>query len=285
MPAAAALLERRGNAHPLAAPLSASADIAALLDAGHTGWVTSGGYLLGLVDGDEAWVQYAGHAAVSAAAYRALYRAAARAWVDAGAYRHAVVMPEGDAVAGEAFANLAFGREHVFALASLADQPGGAWDGHVRVGSGADYEALRPLFDLVARHLEGSPVFSPRGSAYYETLPDEYREDVDDPDVTYLLYEEGGRVLGFATWQPMPARVRVPDGAFALSHMAVLPECRGHGIGNALTVAGLALARERRATVTWSDWRLTNMDAEPHWRTYGWTPYLVRMTRRVEPPR
>jgi GNAT superfamily N-acetyltransferase len=279
------LLEQRGNQHPLVAPLDARAEIEALLDDGHTGWVTSGGYLLGRVDGDEAWVQYAGHAATTVAAYRALYRVAARAWVDAGAYRHAVVMPEGDAVAGEAFANLAFGREHVFALASLASQPEGEWDPRVRVGSGADYEALRPLFDVVARHLEDSPVFSPRGAAYYETLPGEYREDIDDPDVTYLLYEEDERVAGFATWQPMPSRARVPAGAFALSHMAVLPECRGRGIGNALTVAGLRLARERGVTVTWSDWRLTNMDAEPHWRTYGWTPYLVRMTRRIEPPK
>jgi ribosomal protein S18 acetylase RimI-like enzyme len=65
--------------------------------------------------------------------------------------------------------------------------------------------------------------------------------------------------------------------------MVVLPECRGRGIGQALTLAGLALARERGATVTWTDWRLTNLSAEPYWRGYGWTPYLVRMTRRVEP--
>ncbi len=279
------LLEQRGNRHPLAAPLDARAEIDALLDDGHTGWVTNGGYLLGRVDRDEVWVQYAGHAATTVAAYRALYRAAARAWVDTGAYRHAVVMPEGDAVAGEAFVNLAFGREHVFALASVADQPEGAWDPRVRVGGPADFEALRPLMDVVARHLEESPVFSPRGSAYYETLPDEYREDLADPDTTYLLYEEDGRVVGFATWGPMPRRARVPDGAWALGHMAVLPECRGRGVGAALTLAGLSLVRERGVTVTWSDWRLTNMDAEPHWRTYGWTPYLVRMTRRIEPPR
>lgn len=61
------------------------------------------------------------------------------------------------------------------------------------------------------------------------------------------------------------------------------PELRGRGIGRALTLAGLAYARERGATVTWTDWRLTNLTAEPYWRTYGWVPYAVRMTRRVEP--
>jgi GNAT superfamily N-acetyltransferase len=281
---AASLLGRRGNAHPLAAPFDPVVEIEALLDAGHTGWAAPGGFLLGRVDGDEAWVQYAGHAARDAATYRHLYAAAAASWAGAGARRHCVLAPEGDPVAEPAFANLAFGREHVFALASLADQPSGAPGVPVRVGTPDDYDALRPLFDTVARHLERSPVFSPRPAAYYEGLPALFREELADDDVTYLLAEVDGRVAGFATWEPMPARVAVPEGAYAFSHAAVAAGLRGRGIGQALTLAGLALARERGATVTWSDWRLTNLDAEPYWRTYGWAPYAVRLTRRVEPP-
>jgi GNAT superfamily N-acetyltransferase len=284
VPYAASLLAVRAHPHPLAAPFAAEAEIAALLEAGHTGVVTAGGYLLGRVDGGEAWVQYAGHAATSAAAYRHLYAAAARTWVSAGARRHAVLVPDGDPVAGPAFADLAFGREHVFALASLADQPTGAWDPRVRVGRGLDeFETLRSLFPLVARHLEGAPVFSPRPASYWAGLEDEFREDLADESVTYLVAEEDGRAVGFAVWGPMPERIAVPAGAHALAHMAVLPECRGRGLGAALTLAGLALLRERGVTVTWCDWRLTNLDAEPYWRTYGWAPYLVRMTRRVEP--
>lgn len=286
VPFAAALLAARGNAHPLAAPFDAVTEIEALLDAGAVGYAVPGGYLICRVDDDAAWVQYAGHAARDAATYRHLYRAAARDWVAAGQRRHAVVMPDGDPVAGPAFADLAFGREHVFALASLATQPSGPPDPRVRLGRGVDdYDVLAPLFETVARHLGESPVFSPRPAAYWESLPDEFREDLADPDTTYLIAEEDGRAVGFSTWGPMPARIAVPDGAYALGHMAVLRECRGRGLGAAMTLAGLALARERGVTVTWCDWRLTNMDAEPYWRTYGWTPYLVRMTRRVEPER
>jgi predicted N-acetyltransferase YhbS len=280
---AAGLLAARGNAHPLTVPLDAAAEITALLDAGHEGYVADGGYLIGRIEDTGAWSYYAGHAARDAATYRHLYRAIARDWVEAGERRHCVAMPEGDPVAEPAFANLAFGREHVYALAAVADQPSGPLRG-VRPGRGLDdFDVLAPLFAVLARHLTEAPVFSPRPASYYATLADRYREDLADENVTYLVAEEDGRAVGFGTWEPLPPRPAVPDGAFALGHLAVLPEYRGRGIGRALTLAGLDVARSRGATVTWTDWRLTNMSAEPYWRTYGWTPYNVRLTRRVEP--
>jgi GNAT superfamily N-acetyltransferase len=285
VPFAAALLAARPNAHPLAAPFDAVAEIEALLDDGATGYVAGGGYLIGTVDADGAWSQYAGHAARDVATYRHLYRALADDWVAAGQRRHCIVMPDGDPVAGPAFADLAFGREHVFALAALADQPSGAPspDVAIRVGTLDDYDALAPMFPNLRRHLAGAPCFSPSTAAYYERLPEDFREDLADPNVTYHVARVEGRDVGFATWEPLPPRIRVPENAFALGHMSVVPEARGRGVGHALTLAGLALARDRGHTVTWTDWRLTNMSAEPHWRRYGWTPYKVRMTRRVEP--
>lgn len=280
---AAELLAARGNAHPLAEPVDAVREIETLLDAGATGFAAPGGYLLGSVEEDAAWVRYAGHAARDVPTYRHLYAAASRAWVDAGALRHAVEMPDGDPVAGEAFANLAFGREHVFALAALDAQPVGSPDPRVRTGSLDDYESLRPMFGMLARHLSGPPCWSPRPAAYYDTLDESFREDMADPNVTYLAASVGGEDVGFATWEPLPPRVAVPDGAWALGHMVVLPGHRGLGLGAALTLAGLALGRERGFATSWTDWRLANMSAEPYWRTYGWTPYLVRMTRRLEP--
>ena len=291
VPFAAGLLAARGNAHPLAAPFDAAAEITRLLDDGHEGYVAETGYLLGKVDADAAWAQYAGHAATDAATYRHLYRAIGRDWVAAGQRRHAVVMPDGDPVAGPAFADLAFGREHVFALAALAGQPAGPAGPASPAGAAVEirevtpegFDVLRPLLPTLSRHLAEAPCWSPRPASYYDTLEEAFRADVAEPHTTYLLASAGGRPVGFASWEPMPPRIRVPEGAYALGHLAVLPEHRGRGVGRALTLAGLAVARERGVTVTWTDWRLTNMAAEPYWRTYGWRPYAVRMTRRVEP--
>jgi GNAT superfamily N-acetyltransferase len=281
---AAGLLAERGNAHPLAAPLDARAELAALLDEGATGVAADGGFLLAAIEGDgTAWVRYAGHAARDVATYRHLYATAARSWVEAGARRHAVEMPEGDPVAGEAFANLAFGREHVYALASLDSQPAGEPDPRVRLGGLDDYDSLKPMFGMLARHLAEPACWSPRPESYFETLPEEFREDMAKPEVAYVVARVDGVDVGFATFEPLPPRVAVPDDAWALGHMVVRPEHRGRGLGRAMTLAGLALGRERGHTVSWTDWRLTNMTAEPYWRTYGWTPFVVRMTRRIEP--
>ncbi|HEV2891569.1 MAG TPA: GNAT family N-acetyltransferase [Frankiaceae bacterium] len=284
VPWAAALLASRPLRHPLAAPPDAAREIEALLDAGATGWAAPGGYALGLVDADAGWLRYAGHCARDVATYRHLYAAVSRDLVAAGALRHAVEMPDGDPVAGEAFANLAFGREHVFALASMDAQPvEGEPDARVRVGSLDDYDALLPLFPLLARHLAEPACWSPRPEAYFETLPALFREDMDSPDVTYLVAEAGGEPVGFATWEPLPARICVAEGAWALGHMVLREDARGLGLGAAMTLRGLTIGRERGFDVSWTDWRLTNLSAEPRWRTYGWAPYMVRMTRRLEP--
>lgn len=285
VPAAAALLAARTQEHPLAAPFDAADEIAQLLDDGHTGWIADGGYLLGKADADAAWSLYTGHAARDVSTYRHLYRAIGTDWVEAGHRRHAVVAPEGDPVAGEAFGNLAFGREHVCALARLADQPADPPDPRVAIREIGpdDVDGIAALLPTLARHLSDAPVWSPRPAAYYDALTEDFREDVAEPHTTYRVASLDGADVGFASWEPMPSRVCVPEGAYALSHMSVLPEARGRGVGRALTLDGLALLRERGVTVTWTDWRLTNMSAEPYWRTYGWRPYNVRWTRRIEP--
>ena len=285
VPAAAALLAARGNTHPLVAPFDAAEEITDLLDRGHEGWVADGGYLLGKPDAHAAWVLYTGHAARDVATYRALYRALGADWVGAGERRHAILVPVGDPVASEAFADLAFGREHVCALAAVADQPTDAPDPRIEIREVGveEFEALVPLLPVLSRHLGAAPCWSPMPESYYDGIVAEYREDVERPETVYHLASLDGVPVGFATWEPMPPRVRVPAGTWAYSHAAVLPEARGRGVGHALTLAGLAMLRERDVTYTWCDWRLTNMDAEPRWRRYGWTPYTVRYTRRVEP--
>lgn len=283
VPAAAALLAARAQDHPLAAPFDAVSEIEQLLDDGHTGWVADGGYLLGKADADAAWSLYTGHAARDVMTYRRLYRAIGTDWVEAGHRRHAIVMPEGDPVAGAAFADLAFGREHVCALAALADQPAEPPPGHVEVREVTDVDLIVPLLPTLARHLSDPPCWAPRPESFYAALTEDYRADVADPKTVYRVALLDGAVVAFASWEPMPQRVCLPEGTWALSHMAALPEARGRGVGRALTLDGLALLRERGVEVTWTDWRLTNMSAEPYWRTYGWRPYNVRMTRRIEP--
>lgn len=283
----AAALDR----HPL---LDREADlpaaVAAVRGAASHSWVALDGervvgYLMSRVDEQATWVDLGGHAAVDERTTRLLYAEASTVWVAEKGLRHAVMLLTGDTVAEDAWSRLAFGQEHVFALGpvepSRTTPPS---DVAVRVATGdADLASLLEMCSIVDQHLTVAPTWSYRSPELAATLPDMFREDYADPAVLDFVASIDGVDVGFASWEPMPRRVGVPAGTVAFSHAAVRPEHRGRGVGAALDTAGRAWAIEHGATVTWSDWRLTNLAAEPHWRTLGWTPYATRWTRQLAP--
>ncbi len=295
LPASVALFEERYAAalsrHP---QLDRDADLAtavgAVRAAASHGWVALDGeqvvgYLLSRVDEYATWVDLGGHAAVDELTTRLLYAEASTSWVAAGGLRHAVVLLAGDPMAEGAWSRLAFGQEHVFALGpvtpSRATPPS---DVDVRIAtSSADLDSLLDMCAITDEHLKYAPVWGYRSPEFAATLPDMFREDFDNPDVLDFIASIDGVDVGFASWEPMPRRIGVPECAVAFSHAAVRPSYRGRGVGAALDTAGRAWALAQGHTVSWSDWRLTNMAAEPHWRSLGWAPYATRWTRQLAP--
>jgi len=295
LPAAVALFTDRYaealDRHPL---LDREADLAAAVgairSASSRGWVALDGdrvvgFLLSRVDGNATWVELGGHAAVDEPVVRLLYAVASTAWVADGGLRHAVVLLTGDAAAEGAWARLAFGQEHVFALGPVEpSRTVAAPDVDVRVATtDADLESLLDMCFIVDRHIAQAPVWSVRSPELAATLPGMFSEDFANPEVFDFIASIDGVDVGFASWEPMPLRLGVPAGTVAFSHGAVRPAYRGRGVGATLDVAGRRWAIERGHTVTWSDWRLANLAAEPHWRNLGWTPYATRWTRQLDP--
>lgn len=283
----AAALDR----HPL---LDRSADlvtaVGAVREAASHGWVALEGnrlvgYLLSRVDEHATWVDLGGHAARDELTTRLLYAAASTTWLRERGLRHATVLLTGDPVAEGAWSRLGFGQEHVFALGPV--EPSRATtqaDVDVRIAtSAADLDSLLEMCGIVDEHLQRAPVWSYRSPEFAATLPDMFREDFDKPEVLDFIASIDGVDVGFASWEPMPRRLGVPDGTVAFSHAAVRPEHRGRGVGAALDVAGRQWALDAGHTVTWCDWRLANLAAEPHWRSLGWTPYATRWTRQLDP--
>ncbi len=277
--------------HPL---LDRDADlvtaVGAVREAASHGWVALDGdkvvgYLLSRVDEHATWVDLGGHSAVDELTTRLLYAAASTAWVTARGLRHAVVLLTGDAMAEGAWSRLGFGQEHVFALGPVEPSrttPPAAVD--VRIAtSAADLDSLLDMCGIVGEHLRLAPAWSYRSPEAAASLLDMFREDFGKPDVVDFIASIDGVDVGFASWEPMPHRLGIPAGAVAFSHAAIRPEHRGRGVGAALDKTGRAWAIEQGATVSWTDWRLTNMAAEPHWRNLGWAPYATRWTRQLPP--
>lgn len=307
--AAAALLAERHRRHRLAEPLldpafeapaAARGQIETLLGGERAdGWFATrggapAGYIVGVAKSDatwggNAWVESAGHAATDATVVRALYAAAAEAWVDAGRANHHVLVPASDRDLVDAWFGLDFGLQHVHAVqpspsASFGVVP--ASELSIRRAARADIPALVELELVLPEHSRRSPVFSRLEPEPVEEVRANLEADIDDPRWTILVAEAGGRIVGeaigcsLAESSSNSGLIR-PERAGFLGYAAVLPEARGLGVGKALGETILAWSRDAGYPVVATDWRSTNLEADRSWRGLGFRPSFLRLHRLI----
>lgn len=79
----------------------------------------------------------------------------------------------------------------------------------------------------------------------------DYPEDAL-PDAVHLAIERNGEIVATSTWfsRECPERAGVP--AMQLKGMAVRESLQGEGLGALLIEEGIALAVDRRASITWA---------------------------------
>ncbi|HJW21528.1 MAG TPA: GNAT family N-acetyltransferase [Candidatus Limnocylindrales bacterium] len=307
--AAAALLAERHRRHRLAEPLldpayeelgAARREIEALLAVESAdGWFASragtpAGFLVGISKstatwGGNVWVESAGHAATDAPAVRALYSAAAAAWVDAGRPNHHVLLPATDRDLIEAWFGLDFGQQHIHAVRALPPASFGVvpdTEMLVRRAARADIPALVDLELVLPRHSRRSPVFSRLEPEPADEVRANLEADIDDGRWTMFVAEVSGRVVGSAigcalTESSTNSGLVRPANAGFLGYAAVLPGARGLGVGRALGETVLAWARDAGYAVVATDWRSTNLEADRSWRGLGFRPTFLRLHRLI----
>jgi ribosomal protein S18 acetylase RimI-like enzyme len=307
--AAAELLAERHRRHRLAEPLldptyehvaAARREIEALLAGDRAdGWVASRagapvGFLVGVSKSDpswgaNAWVESAGHAAADGDVVRALYAAAAAAWVASGRTNHHVIVPASDGDLIDAWFSLDFGQQFVHAIQPVPAATFGvvpATEMVIRRGTRADIPALAELELVLPSHGRLSPVFSRHEPEPIDEVRANLEADIDDRRWMVFVAEVAGRVVGSAVGcsitesRANSALIR-PQSAGYLGGAAVLPDARGLGVGRALGETMLAWARDAGYAVIAIDWRSTNLEADRTWRSLGFRPTFRRLHRLI----
>jgi GNAT superfamily N-acetyltransferase len=307
--AAAALLAERHRRHRAAEPLlddayedptAARREIeAALAIEGAGGWVAVRdgqvvGYLVGFPKdaatwGENVWIEAAGHAAIDAAIVRALYAAAAEAWVAEGRTNHHVLVPATDAALVDAWFSLDFGQQHLHAVRELPPPDFGIVPSSeliVRRARNEDLDVLAELDNILPDHMREAPVFSRLQAPPVEQVRAELEHDLVDPVYAYFVAEHEGAVIGSAIGCALEVSsgnsglIRAANAGF-LGFAAVLPEGRGLGAGRALGETVLAWARDEGYASVATDWRSTNIEADRTWRALGFRPTFRRLHRAI----
>jgi ribosomal protein S18 acetylase RimI-like enzyme len=97
---------------------------------------------------------------------------------------------------------------------------------------------------------------------------------------------EGERTGGtIATWKEHegPTDVLVGPKTFTFSVAATRPECRGRGIGAALTWTCLAHGRDQGFDHCYTDWISPNLAASRFWPRFGFKEVAYRLTKQINP--
>lgn len=241
--------------------------------------------------GPSMWVEGAGHAALDGEAdvIRDLYGSLAGGWVEAGLYRHWVIVPATDPALVDAWFRSGFGQQHVHGIREPAAAgetivvPAGMT---LRRAERRDIVTLGRLDLALYEHQMASPVFSLLPPASLDEQVADWEEGFDDQRFHNLVVELDGRVVGAATGCSLDVSsehrgIVKPASAGFLGFASVLPEARGRGAGRVLGEAVLAWARDAGYPVVITDWRETNLLSSRTWPRLGFRPLFRRLHRAI----
>lgn len=213
-----------------------------------------------------AYVPEWGHAAASAAVDRALYRAAAALWFEAGCTAHCISLLAHDETAEQVWFWNGFGLIVVDGLRSTLPLSGSvATDLDIRRATPDDVAALAALDEEHARYYQQPPILM---VDYEAGSADMIAVFMRQPDSSYWIAWEGATPVGFMRFERnsggAASIVNAPD-KIAISGAYVRARQRGRGIGKALLNAALrdyAARGFNRCTV---DFESFNPDAASFW--------------------
>jgi GNAT superfamily N-acetyltransferase len=217
----------------------------------------------------------------------ALYAAAARRWVDAGATSHAIIASPHNAAAIEGLYRCGFGRRTVDAIRamesptnpplppSLPTTTAGVNISEVDAGRTA---AIAPLFLALSRHMRSAPNYVHLPAPDPATLTQRVAAGQSrcfvafDGETPIGYLEAGTNIETFVDTAPNGRHLRA---------LYLAPEARGHGVGAALLGFALSNLADDSIEYVTVDYEEFNPTARSFW-TRHFTPYATGFARRID---
>lgn len=208
--------------------------------------------------------------------YAAMYTAAARLWVRAGALSHAIALYAHDEALQRLFFRYGFGMRTVDAMQAIEEVP----DGPLPLGfsfrelSCCEINLVEPLHRLLYQHFLCSPFFMKRDVPELAAVSEGSR---------YFVAEQSGKVVSYIKLAA-EGETLIARRAHAYWHIdgaCTLEDYRGQGIGSALLSYVLHVLRTEGTTRAGVDFESINPVAARFWQHY-FTPYTCGVVRRID---
>jgi GNAT superfamily N-acetyltransferase len=182
----------------------------------------------------------------------------------------------------EGWANLGFGRHHVYAVQPAAPRPS-ATHVQVRLGGSDDLATIACLAQLEIRYRSTPPIYAPPVHLTLEEIREAHRA-LQPRGATHFIAAIDGHDVGLLTLElTSPAPRLCPAGQPYIGPTATHPDARGRGVGGALVNAALTWAHDHGYAWVAVDFEPANPLSRPFWLGSGFEPVGYSVERSIQP--
>ena len=216
--------------------------------------------------------------------YAELFAALAAAALERGVTDHVVHLPIGEPSVEAAWVALGFGRSSVVAVRDLRPIQRSEDAVEVRVATPHDLDTVDVLVDEESVFHAASPIFRPyRRAETNDAVRAQLAIDLASDDHAVLVARRDGDDVGVLCIGPgQGSPLYVPEGAAYIATTAVLPSCRGAGVGTALADAAFGWAKDHGHRAACLHFASANATSTSFWTGIGFCPVMAHVRRRLD---
>lgn len=220
---------------------------------------------------------------------RLLYADAGAEWVKHGYFTHVVMVPLGEEHMVDPWLEQGFSYEQKYAILQLNDFEASESVERgkltIRKGGKQDAQLLKKVALWNSIHQAASPSWLPITKETIENIKRSYMDLSEDKEAFLWIAEMGERIAGFQVYfrKRNELSLSTPVNCAELTAASTNPDMRSKGIGRMLANHCFTEMKNEGFDYLYADWHTPNQIASYFWPRLGFEPFMVRMSRKIDP--